>query len=106
MYRDASLSFEETIARLEAEVRELRALGGKQRERRLVVTAVVSMMIAIHAVIGCLATRVQADRLQRDAFKRLEGRTSDFISCVHRLEARSGEVDACRARTQAGLPPP
>jgi hypothetical protein len=88
----------ETIARLEAEVSELRALGGKRRERRLLVTTVVSMIIAIHALIGSVATKVQADRSVRDATKRLSGRTSDFMTCMHLLDARSTEVDACRAR--------
>ncbi|MBV9945293.1 MAG: hypothetical protein JOZ69_00405 [Myxococcales bacterium] len=101
MYRDESLSLEETIARLEAEVCELRALGSKQRERRLVVTAVVGLMIAIHAVIACVATKVQADRANRDLSKRLVDRTNDLVSCVQRFEERSRKVDACRAQLQA-----
>jgi hypothetical protein len=101
MYRDASLSLEETIARLEAEVREMRALGGKRRERQLVVTAVVSMMIAIHAVIGCVATKVQADRLARDVSRRLETRTGDLVSCVRTVEARAQEVETCRSERDA-----
>ncbi|HZU85549.1 MAG TPA: hypothetical protein VE987_21615 [Polyangiaceae bacterium] len=100
MYRDASLSLEETIARLEAEVRELRALGGKQRERRLVVTAIVCMMIAIHAIIGCVATKVQADRFLHEASRQLGGRTSDLVACLHRLDARDSDLDACRSRVQ------
>jgi hypothetical protein len=98
MYRDASFSFEEKIARLEAEISELRALGGKRRERRLVVAMVTSMIIAIHAAIGCVTTKVQADRLQRDAWKRLEGRTTALVTCAYALDARTKEVDASRAR--------
>jgi hypothetical protein len=96
MYRDPSLSLAETVARLEAELCELRALGGERRERRLVATTVVSMIIAIHAVIGCVATKVQADRLERNASRRLDGRASDLVSCVHLVSACSREVDACR----------
>lgn len=87
MHRDPSFSLAETIARLEAEVCELRSLGGKRRERRLVFTTVVCMLVAIHAVLGCVAIKVQADRFVRDASKRLEGRTSDLIVCAHRLDA-------------------
>jgi hypothetical protein len=96
MYRDPSLSLTETIARLEAEVVELRALGGKRRERRLVITTVVSMIVAVHAAIGCVATKVQADRLQRDAVHRLNGRAGDLVSCVHALDARNREIEARR----------
>jgi hypothetical protein len=101
MHRDPSFSFGETIARLEAEVQQLRALGGKRRERRLVIATVVSMTIAIHSMIGCVATRVHADRLVRDASTRLNRRTSDFIACVHTLEARNKEADLLRLRADA-----
>jgi hypothetical protein len=97
MYRDPSLSLAETIARLEAEVVELRALGGKRRERRLVMTTVISMVVAVHAVMACLATKVHADRLQRDALHRLNGRAGDLVSCVHALDARNREIEARRA---------
>jgi hypothetical protein len=97
MYRDPSSSLAETVARLEAELCELRALGGERRERRLVATTVVSMIIAIHAVIGCVATKVQADRLERNASKRLDGRASDLVSCVQLVSACTKEVDACRS---------
>jgi hypothetical protein len=101
MYRDASLSLEETIARLEAEVCELRALGGKQRERRLVVTAVVGLMIAIHAIIACVATKVQADRSNRDLSRRLETRSSELGLCIDGLESRERKVDGCHAQLEA-----
>ncbi|MDP9149017.1 MAG: hypothetical protein M3O36_03620 [Myxococcota bacterium] len=101
MYRDASPSLEDTIGRLEGELRELRALGGKRRERQLIVTAVVSMMIAVHAVIGCVVTRMQAERIARDASRRLEARTRDMMTCIHAVDARSREVDACRAEKNA-----
>ena len=97
MYRDPSLSLTETIARLEAEIVELRALGGKRRERRLVMTAVISMIVAVHAAIGCVATKVQADRLERDALHRLQGRGGDLVKCVHALDARNREIEARRA---------
>ena len=97
MYRDPSLSLTETIARLEAEIVELRALGGKRRERRLVMTAVISMIVAVHAAIGCVATKVQADRLERDALHRLQGRGGDLVRCVHALDARNREIEARRA---------
>jgi hypothetical protein len=96
MYRDKSASLEQRIAELEAEVFELRALGGKRRQRRLVLTAVVSMIIATHAAIGCVATKVQADRLQRDAARRLEGRISDLTTCARALSERIRQVDTCR----------
>jgi hypothetical protein len=96
MYRDPSSSLAETIARLEAEVLELRALGGKRRERRLVAATVVSMIIAIHAVIGCVATKVQADRLERNASRRLDERASDVASCVRMVNACTKEVETCR----------
>lgn len=101
MYRDAGLSLEDTIARLEAEIRELRAVGGKRRERKLVLTAVVSMMIAVHAVIGCVVTRVQAERVARDASRRLETRARDLVACIRTAEARGRDVDACRAERNA-----
>jgi hypothetical protein len=93
MYRDPSLSLSETIARLEAEVLELRALGGKRRERRLVIATVISMIVAVHAVIGCVATKVQAERFERDASHRLNGRADDLVRCVHALSARNREIE-------------
>jgi len=99
MYRDPSVSLTETIARLEAEVVELRALGGRRRERRLFTTAVISMIVAAHAVIGCVATRVQADHFQRDALHRLDGRGGDLTKCVHALDARNREIEARRVAT-------
>ncbi len=101
MYRDPAPSLEDTIARLEAEVRELKTLGTKRRERQLVLTAVVSMMIAVHAVIGCVVTRMQAERVVRDASKRLETRTRDFVSCIHAVDARGRDVDSCRDERNA-----
>ena len=101
MYRDPSVSLTETIARLEAEVVELRALGGKRRERRLLMTAVISMIVAVHAVIGCIATRVQADRFQRDALHRLDGRGGDLVKCVRALDARNREIEARRVAAQS-----
>lgn len=97
MHRDPSFSFAETIARLEAEVCELRSLGGKRRARRLVVTAIVCMLVAIHTVVTCVAIKVQADRHVRDASKRLEVRTGDFVMCAHRLEALTARADARRS---------
>jgi hypothetical protein len=96
MHRDPSFSMAETIQRLEAEVRELQSLGGKRRERRLVLTTVVSMIIATHAVIACVAIKVQADRSERDVTKRLGGRTNDLVTCAHMLDARTRQIDACR----------
>ncbi|MDP9037199.1 MAG: hypothetical protein M3O50_20570 [Myxococcota bacterium] len=101
MYRAASPSLEDTIQRLEEEIVQLRALGGKRRERQLVATAVVSMMIAAHAVIGCLVTRMQAERMVGHASKRLEARARDVMTCIHVADARSREVDACRAEKNA-----
>jgi hypothetical protein len=100
MYRDPSLSFAETIARLEAEVRALRALGGKRRERRLVVTTVISLCVAIHSVMGCVAAKVQADQLGHEAHRRLEARAIDLVTCAQRLEASTEEADSCRAVRQ------
>ncbi|MDP9001405.1 MAG: hypothetical protein M3O46_14990 [Myxococcota bacterium] len=93
MHRDPSFSFAETIARLEAEVCELRSLGGRRRERRLVVTAIVCMLVAIHMLLTCVAIKVQADRHVRETSKRLEGRTNDFILCARRVEALSSRAD-------------
>jgi len=97
MYRDPSLSLTETISRLEAEVLELRALGGKRRERRLVTATIISMIVAVHAAIGCVATKVQAERLERDAVQRLQGRAGDLVRCVHALDARNREIEVRRA---------
>ena len=57
----------------------------------------ICMIVAVHAVIGCVATRVQADRLQRDALHRLDGRGGDLVKCVHALDARNREIEARRA---------
>jgi hypothetical protein len=89
MHRDPSLTFSETIARLETEICELRALGGKRRERRLVAAAVLSMIVAFHAVLACVVMKVRVDRLAGDTSKRLEQRTGELVSCVHRLDALS-----------------
>ena len=97
MHRDPSLTFSETVARLEAEISELRALGGKRRERRLVAMTVISMVIGFHAVLGCIAMKVQADRFARDASKRLEGRSSDLALCAHRVDELTHAVDTSRA---------
>jgi hypothetical protein len=97
MYRDPSLSLTQTIARLEAEVLELRALGGKRRERRLVIATVISMIVAVHAAIACVATRVQAERLERDAVQRLVGREGDLVRCAQALGARNREIEVRRS---------
>ena len=97
MHRDPSLTFSETIARLEAEISELRALGGKRRERRLVAMTVISMVIGVHAALACIAMKVQADRFARDASKRLEGRASDLALCMHRVDNLTRTVDTSRA---------
>jgi hypothetical protein len=102
MYRDASSFLEQRIAELEAEVLQLRALGGKRRQRRLVATAVVSMIIATHTAIACVATKIQADRLQRDAARRLDGRMSDLTTCTRALSERIRQVEACRNKLGSG----
>ena len=65
---------------------------------------VISMVIGVHAVLGCIAMKVQADRFARDASKRLEGRASDLVMCAHRLDALThavdtGKVVSCRGCT-------
>ena len=96
MHRDPTATFSETIARLEAEICELRAIGTKRRQRRLVATTVISMVVAFHAVLGCVATKVRAERLARESSKRLEDRTGDLISCAQRLDALTRRTEPTR----------
>jgi hypothetical protein len=47
----------QTIERLEAEIRDLRLLGGGRREQRLIVMTLLSVLVAVFAVIACVDAR-------------------------------------------------
>jgi hypothetical protein len=57
MYRDPSSSMAQTIERLEAEIRDLRLLGGGRREQRLIVMTLLSLLVAVFSVIACVDAR-------------------------------------------------
>jgi hypothetical protein len=57
MYRDDASSMARTIARLEAELADYRALGARRRQRILIGVSVVSTVVA---VIACLMLRSEA----------------------------------------------
>jgi hypothetical protein len=86
MYRASHDTFASTIERLEAEVRELRAVGAprRPRERALWVTTAVSVVGALLAVAACGAARSRADVAEHRfeaARVRLERKTLDLGAC-------------------------
>jgi hypothetical protein len=83
MYRDPSSSMEQTIARLEAEIRDLRALGGRRREQRLIVATLLSVVFGLFALIACVDAREHEtwiERLQQDETNRCTERLSACTS--------------------------
>ena len=86
MYRAPHDTFASTIERLEAEVRELRAVGSprRARERALWATTAVCVVGAVLAVAACGAARTRADLAEHrfDAARvRLELKTKDLGVC-------------------------
>ena len=86
MYRASHDSFAGTIERLEAEVRELRALRapGRPRDRALWATTGIAVVGALLAVAACGAARSRAADAERrfDAARvRLERKTNDLAAC-------------------------
>jgi hypothetical protein len=67
MYRDPSSSMAQTIERLEAEIRDLRLLGGGKREQRLIVTTLLSVLVALSALIACVDARERASWVENQA---------------------------------------
>jgi hypothetical protein len=90
MYRDPSSSMEQTIARLEAEIRDLRALGGRRREQRLIVTTLLSVVFGLFALIACVDAREHEtwiERLHQDETNRCAER---LTACASWAEASCG----------------
>jgi len=86
MYRASHDTFAGTIERLEAEVRDLRALRAptRPRERALWATTGVAVVGALLAVAACGAARsraVDAERRFDAARVRLERKTADLAAC-------------------------
>jgi hypothetical protein len=86
MYRASHDTFASTIERLEAEVRELKALGapGRPRDRTLWATTAVAVVGALLAVAACGAARARAADAERrfdGARVRLEMKTQDLATC-------------------------
>jgi hypothetical protein len=67
MYRDPSSSMAQTIERLEAEIRDLRLLGGGKREQRLIVATLLSLLVALSALIACFDARQRASWVENQA---------------------------------------
>jgi hypothetical protein len=67
MYRDPSSSMAQTIERLEAEIRDLRLLGGGKREQRLIVTTLLSVLVALAALIACFDARQRTSWVEAQA---------------------------------------
>ncbi len=57
----------QTIERLEAEIRDLRLLGGGRREQRLIVMTLLSMLVAVFSVIACVDARQHASFVESQA---------------------------------------
>jgi hypothetical protein len=96
MYRDPSSSMEQTIERLEAEIRDLRALGGRRREQRLIVTTLLSVVFGLFSLIACVDAREHEtwiERLHQDETNR----------CAERLTACAS---AYSSETACSLAPP
>ena len=72
MYRDPSSSMAQTIARLEAEIRDLRLLGGGKREQRLIITTLLSVLVALSALIACFDARQRASWVENQARAHIE----------------------------------
>jgi len=86
MYRASHDTLASTIARLDAELRELRALRAppRPRERVLWVVTAMSVLAALFAVAACGAQRARADDAERrfdGARVRLERKTADLGVC-------------------------
>ena len=80
MYRDPSSTHELTIARLEAEIRDLQALGGRRREQRLIVATLLSVVFGVFALVACVDAR------ERETFIR-QLHEDETNRCAERLTA-------------------
>src|ERR1700761_5661300 len=95
MYRDPSSTHELTIARLEAEIRDLQALGGRRREQRLIVATLLSVVFGVFALVACVDAR------ERETFI-LQLHEAQANQCVERLTACTAWAEStCSAGTPA-----
>jgi hypothetical protein len=105
MYRDPSSSMEQTIARLEAEIRDLRALGGRRREQRLIATTLLSVVFGIFALIACVDAREREtwiEQLHEDQTNRCAER---LIECASWTEAACpGESPSPEPELERAMP--
>lgn len=62
----------ETIARLEAEIGDLRALGGRRREQRLIAMSLLCVLFAVVALIACADARERRSFIERQARTRAD----------------------------------
>jgi hypothetical protein len=86
MYRASHDTFASTIERLEAELRELRALRAPARPRErylwtVTVASVLGMVLAIGACVAARARTEDAERRFDGARVRLEVKTQDLGAC-------------------------
>jgi hypothetical protein len=100
MYRDPSSSMEQTIARLEAEIRDLRSLGGRRREQRLIATTLLSVVFGIFALIACVDAREREtwiEQLHQDQTNRCAERLIECTSWAESTCASVGPAGVVRA---------
>ncbi|MGD0675396.1 MAG: hypothetical protein ABSC94_08260 [Polyangiaceae bacterium] len=89
----------ETIARLEAEIRDLRILDGGRREQRLIIVASLCALFGICALIACLDARAREtwiesqSRMQRDRTSRCTERLSACTTTAEMGRAQESPLD-------------
>jgi len=96
MYRDPSTSMEQTIARLEAEIRDLRCLGGRRREQRLIATTLLSVVFGVFSLIACIDARERETWIE-------QMHQDETTRCAERLlECTNWAESTCAAGAPAG----
>jgi hypothetical protein len=103
MYRDPSSSMEQTIARLEAEIRDLRSLGGRRREQRLVATTLLSVVFGVFALLACVDARERetwVEQVHQDQTTRCAERLNACTSWAETSCPLGGSASVVRADSE------
>ena len=94
---------EQTIARLEAEIRDLRSLGGRRREQRLVATTLLSVVFGIFALIACVDAREREtwiEQVRQDQTNQCAERLSACTSWAETSCPAAGAASVVRADSE------
>ena len=95
MYRDPSSSMAQTITRLESEVCDLRALGARRREHKLIVVSLLSVLFGVFAGVACFDARQRESWLETQ----LRIRQEHANRCVEHPTERTLDDDPAAAIT-------